>query len=297
MGGFSLEAACRKLIPKFTLLWNPSLRPVAKLVTISFSFVEPDSCFLLRLLTVHAIPGFHQEPEEDPSPNSRVSSHPHSRPTPQFESLEPQFNSMVSTQLRHRRPHRQVLHSFMISRWSWGRGLSDQASYADREMAGMCVKSEPHGYTAGRWGARLGMHAAPPVPSEFARMSIASMVRWTRQSQSRKFRGSDGRQCEHAGACGRAGLQVERKQNPGAWKERRSESLVRQRAQHGKMSKTRRCVGVQRQESTPRGVEADGAGVASGHSGRSEHSDGEVGGVGGEQRIDDVVVEERGVSQ
>jgi hypothetical protein len=40
-----------------------------------------------------------------------------------------------------------------------------------------------------------------------------------------------------------------------------------------------------------------GAGGAGGHSGRSEHIDGEVGGVGGEQRIDDVVVEERGVSR
>ncbi|KAJ7909724.1 hypothetical protein B0H13DRAFT_1877423 [Mycena leptocephala] len=109
---------------------------------------------------------------------------------------------------------------------------------------GMCVKSErlralvsAHGQDIRREAAVAGCACA--LHPLLARTQIRGLQVCAHvhrvdgpldKSRSRKFRGSDGRQCEHAGACGRAELQVERKQNPGAWKERRSESLVRQRA-------------------------------------------------------------------
>ncbi|KAJ7890004.1 hypothetical protein B0H13DRAFT_1887768 [Mycena leptocephala] len=126
----------------------------------------------------------------------RVSSHPHSKPTYQIDSLAPQFNPL------QRRGTEE---------------LADSTSHADHGMfvVGAAPKARARECTGWRCGARLdaGWWAEAP---DFACISVG---------------GSDRRQCGHVGAGERAGLPLEhRKDNPRAWKERQSESFAQQPA-------------------------------------------------------------------
>ncbi|KAJ7866105.1 hypothetical protein B0H13DRAFT_1898273 [Mycena leptocephala] len=142
-----------------------------------------------------------QDPEENPGPKPMRALHPHLRPTPQFDSLEPQTNSMpqgVRTERLQARARARI----------YSRKVRCQAGHvrctSGALLAGMQIR-----------GLQFCAHRHR-VGGGLDKTESAQQV-WRH---------------EYPAAGGRAGLQVERrkKRDLRAQKEKESETLVRQRA-------------------------------------------------------------------